>query len=339
MRRLMSMAAALALAASAGASGSATAAPALNALGTLAHEDGSPPIERVQYYWGGQNYCWYPNGWKGPGWYWCGYASRYGNGWGGGYGWRGWGVPGGWHGGYGYYGRPGWHGGGVYGGGVYRGGGWHGGGWHGGGGGWHGGGWHGGGYDGGGYHGRRRLPPAVGWSKGRTGFFRASPRPVEGVGDAADEIGLEQQMRRRLALQRAQMGSRRGDLAFERPQRRARLTNANGREPAAISRTHLGEASDIGPNDVADFRIAARRLAIGHQNQGRPVARDLNGAEGGSVRNDIVAARMVDRWAEKAIGHAVGRRRQSEVFAEEGFEPGGREVVVLRAEDNANGHR
>jgi hypothetical protein len=56
------------------------------------------PIETVQYIYGGRNYCFYPDGWRGPGWYWCGYRLRRGYGWGGGYGWRGW-SHGGWHGG------------------------------------------------------------------------------------------------------------------------------------------------------------------------------------------------------------------------------------------------
>jgi hypothetical protein len=73
------------------------------------------PIEHVQYVYGGQNYCWYSNGWRGPGYYYCGYAFRTGLGWGGGIGWNNWGGGG-------------WRGGGA---------GWHGGGWHGGGGGWH----------------------------------------------------------------------------------------------------------------------------------------------------------------------------------------------------------
>jgi hypothetical protein len=148
MRRLMSIAAAAALTAGAalGDSAQAAAAPYLNLKGVEAG-DSALPIEKAQYYWGGQNYCWYPAGWRGPGWYWCGYAQSYGYGWGGGYGWRGWGVPGG------YYGvRPGWRGGypGWHGGGVYRGGGYPG--WHGGGV-YHGGGYHGGGYHGGGFHG------------------------------------------------------------------------------------------------------------------------------------------------------------------------------------------
>ena len=42
------------------------------------------PIEEVQLYvYGGRRYCFYPDGWRGPGYYWCGYAWRRGFGWGG----------------------------------------------------------------------------------------------------------------------------------------------------------------------------------------------------------------------------------------------------------------
>jgi hypothetical protein len=88
------------------------------------------PIEKAQFFFGGQNYCFYDDGWHGPGFYWCGYAYRNGLGWGGGEGWRGWHRGGGGHGG-------GGHGGGGHGGGGHGGGG-HGGGGHGG----HGGGGH-----------------------------------------------------------------------------------------------------------------------------------------------------------------------------------------------------
>src|SRR5215211_3560897 len=48
-------------------------------------------VEKVQvFYWHGRQYCWYDDGWQGPGWYWCGYRWRTGLGWGGGYGWHGW---------------------------------------------------------------------------------------------------------------------------------------------------------------------------------------------------------------------------------------------------------
>ncbi len=52
-------------------------------------------VEQAQFFYGGQNYCWYDDGWRGPGFYWCGYAWRRGLGWGGGVGWHGWhGGPG-----------------------------------------------------------------------------------------------------------------------------------------------------------------------------------------------------------------------------------------------------
>jgi hypothetical protein len=48
------------------------------------------PVEKAQFFFNGQNYCWYDDGWQGPGWYWCGYAWNNGQGWGGAYGWNGW---------------------------------------------------------------------------------------------------------------------------------------------------------------------------------------------------------------------------------------------------------
>lgn len=47
----------------------------------------------AQYFYEGRRYCFYPNGWRGPGYYWCGYNWRRGYGWGGPMGWRGWGAP------------------------------------------------------------------------------------------------------------------------------------------------------------------------------------------------------------------------------------------------------
>ena len=48
-------------------------------------------IEKTQVFdWHGRRYCWYDDGWHGPGFYWCGYARRHGLGWGGGAGWHGW---------------------------------------------------------------------------------------------------------------------------------------------------------------------------------------------------------------------------------------------------------
>ena len=46
--------------------------------------------EDAQYVCGGYQYCWYDAGWRGPGWYRCGFSWRRGYGWGGPLGWRGW---------------------------------------------------------------------------------------------------------------------------------------------------------------------------------------------------------------------------------------------------------
>jgi hypothetical protein len=51
--------------------------------------------QTVQFVYRGHRHCWYPDGWQGPGWYWCGYRTRVGFGWGGPAGWQGWAYPGG----------------------------------------------------------------------------------------------------------------------------------------------------------------------------------------------------------------------------------------------------
>src|SRR5215813_13694562 len=63
-----------------------------NALRTAADELAA--VETVGFFWGGRRYCWYPTGWRGPGWYQCGFRWRRGFGWGGPLGWRGWRRPG-----------------------------------------------------------------------------------------------------------------------------------------------------------------------------------------------------------------------------------------------------
>jgi hypothetical protein len=55
-----------------------------------AHMQTQLPIEEAAYIHGGYSYCWYDAGWRGPGWYRCGYALRRGLGWGGAVGWNGW---------------------------------------------------------------------------------------------------------------------------------------------------------------------------------------------------------------------------------------------------------
>src|SRR3954452_15781995 len=65
--------------------GRAQAAALPGADGLRAAIDTSALTENVQLYvFGGRNYCWYDDGWNGPGWYWCGYRYRSGFGWGGG---------------------------------------------------------------------------------------------------------------------------------------------------------------------------------------------------------------------------------------------------------------
>jgi hypothetical protein len=54
---------------------------------------GSDLIDQVAvrvYVHEGNRYCFYFNGWHGPGWYRCGFAFRRGLGWGGVYGWNDW---------------------------------------------------------------------------------------------------------------------------------------------------------------------------------------------------------------------------------------------------------
>jgi hypothetical protein len=135
-----------------GAASAAQAGIGDGVLGARAALTSASQVENAQFFFGGQNYCWYDAGWRGPGWYWCGYAYRTGLGWGGGDGFRGWrrggggGHGGGGHGGAMPHGGAHFGGGGAHfggGGGAHFGGGGHGGGGHGGGG--HGGGGHGGG--------------------------------------------------------------------------------------------------------------------------------------------------------------------------------------------------
>jgi hypothetical protein len=54
---------------------------------------GSDLVDQVAvrvYVHDGHRYCFYFNGWHGPGWYRCGFAFRRGLGWGGVYGWNSW---------------------------------------------------------------------------------------------------------------------------------------------------------------------------------------------------------------------------------------------------------
>ncbi len=99
--------------------GAASAAPAQVVFGV--DHPGDAALVQSQYFYAGRNFCWYDSAWRGPGFYWCGYAWRHGYGWGGPVGWRGWNGPGYWrHGawiGPRGYAHPEWRG-------------WHRGGWH-----------------------------------------------------------------------------------------------------------------------------------------------------------------------------------------------------------------
>lgn len=50
-------------------------------------------VEKAQFEYRGKRYCWYWDGWRGPGWHWCGSEWHRGLGWGGASGWRGWRRP------------------------------------------------------------------------------------------------------------------------------------------------------------------------------------------------------------------------------------------------------
>ena len=91
MQKLAVALAGAALAATA-LSGSAQAAPVSAAVVDAATT--LNVVDTVQYVYGGHRHCWYGNGWKGAGWYRCGYAWRRGYGWGGPVGWNGWAAPG-----------------------------------------------------------------------------------------------------------------------------------------------------------------------------------------------------------------------------------------------------
>jgi hypothetical protein len=88
----------LAILGTAALAGSIACAPAFGSptgqsLGLRAAQDAQSPIQEVQYYWDGYDYCWYDFGWRGPGWYVCEYGPYVtGYWWGGPLGWHGWRV-------------------------------------------------------------------------------------------------------------------------------------------------------------------------------------------------------------------------------------------------------
>jgi hypothetical protein len=87
-RQLFRFATAAVLAAGAFGAG-ASAAPMTGFAGLASANSALNPVEKTQFVWGGNDYCWYDDGWQGPGWYVCDYGP-----WVSGY-W--WGGPSGWH--------------------------------------------------------------------------------------------------------------------------------------------------------------------------------------------------------------------------------------------------
>ena len=83
MRKLILTAAAVALTASSLLVAKADATPLGAGSGVRSAADSLGIVEKSQFFYGGRDYCWYPDGWHGPGFYWCGYAYRPGFGWGG----------------------------------------------------------------------------------------------------------------------------------------------------------------------------------------------------------------------------------------------------------------
>ena len=68
----------------------APAAPPAHLISGVYDSGEGLPLTLAQYFYAGRNFCWYTDGWDGPGFYWCGYAWRSGLGWGGAAGWNGW---------------------------------------------------------------------------------------------------------------------------------------------------------------------------------------------------------------------------------------------------------
>ena len=87
---LTTIAAAAAFIAAGSVTNRADAMPLGDPVGSRAAIDDLNIVDNVQYFWGGRRYCWYDDGWNGPGWYWCGRYLVPGIGWGGGIGFRGW---------------------------------------------------------------------------------------------------------------------------------------------------------------------------------------------------------------------------------------------------------
>lgn len=67
MRNLTTIAAAFALTVGAAEVGGGVQAGSMPKVG-LGATAGTNPLQEAQFFWGGRNYCWYNDGWQGPGW-------------------------------------------------------------------------------------------------------------------------------------------------------------------------------------------------------------------------------------------------------------------------------
>lgn len=72
---------------------SASAAPFAGAQEPREKAKAFETVQVSRMYWEGDWYCFYWDGWNGPGWYLCDYGFTYGFGWGGHHGWHGWRSP------------------------------------------------------------------------------------------------------------------------------------------------------------------------------------------------------------------------------------------------------
>lgn len=93
-RVIVSLTAGLVLALAGATIGGRAQAAAIAPAGLRPAADQLATLDKIQFTFRGRRFCWYPNGWRGSGWYWCGYRLRRGRGWGGPRGWHGWRVPG-----------------------------------------------------------------------------------------------------------------------------------------------------------------------------------------------------------------------------------------------------
>src|SRR5262249_3961826 len=89
-RLLRTMVALAAFAVSGLTANQVAAAPRADSGGMRAALGAVEIIDKAQYTYNGKSYCWYDDGWNGPGWYVCGEYTVRGVGWGGGAGWHGW---------------------------------------------------------------------------------------------------------------------------------------------------------------------------------------------------------------------------------------------------------